>query len=94
MQSGARNATESFNRFVENAGDADSSGRAVGGAGRAAPEPDKRDFWDSFGQPSGLNTSESKGSLGTGAMKGTAGGTPVTSKGKTKPGDENWGEDW
>lgn len=96
LQSGAKNATESFNRFVENAGEAGSSRKPPTGISRgAAPGPDRRDFWDSFGQDNDQVSSEPKGSLGTGAMKGAAGGGPVVAnKGKTKSGNDSWGEDW
>lgn len=45
LQTTTKAAAENFNRFVE--GDERLAPRAVGGAG---PEPDKRDFWESFGE--------------------------------------------
>lgn len=72
IQSGAKGAAESFNRFVEGQ---EGSRRTV--------EPDRKDFWDSFGAPS---TSETKpSSIGTSAMK-KGGGT--SSRGQ----EEGWDE--
>ncbi|KKY22703.1 putative zinc finger protein gcs1 [Phaeomoniella chlamydospora] len=63
-----------------------SSRPSVGGGARAGAEPERKDFWDSFGQDA-----STKGSLGTGAMKGSGGGT--ASKAKPK-GEDGWGEEW
>ena len=104
LQSGARNATDNFNRFVEG-DDHVPSRRPQGGDssrdaeperkdfwdsfGQTDQEPEKKDFWESFGQPAAGGPS--KGSLGTGAMKGSGGG--VASRPKAK-GEEGWGDEW
>lgn len=51
LQSGTKTAADTFNRFVE--GDDRSTRRAGAGSSSTArgPEPDKRDFWESFGEP-------------------------------------------
>ena len=88
MQKGTKGATESFNRFVEGS---DSERRSV-------VEPEKKDFWDSFGgatenTPSmsgtkstlvGTGKGKSANSIGTSAMKGGGGASD---------GKEEWGED-
>ena len=86
LQTGARSATDSLNRFVEGDNYVASSRPSVGGGARAGAEPERKDFWDSFGQDA-----STKGSLGTGAMKGSGGGT--ASKAKPK-GEDGWGEEW
>lgn len=48
MQSGARTAGESFNRFVEG-GDEDH--RPPNRRASVQPDADKRGFWDNFGEP-------------------------------------------
>lgn len=45
LQSGVANAGTTFNRFVEG----DSSHASSSNTGRRAVEPEKKDFWDSFG---------------------------------------------
>jgi len=81
-QTGARGATDSFNRFVEGSGDGGS-----GGYRRTPIDETKKDFWDSFGKPAESESS----SIGTAAMKktssngGMAGGMGSSS---TKEGDE------
>lgn len=55
VQAGSKTAAESFNRFVEGdaAGGSGNAAIGQGGAvrtgGRGGLEPEKRDFWDSFG---------------------------------------------
>ncbi len=81
IQTGTKGAADRFNSFVE-----DSGSGASGGAGRSrgTVEPERRDFWDSFGD-AGAEKKVSSGAIGTAAMKGGGGG----SGGK----DEGWG-DW
>ena len=79
IQSGAKGAAESINKFVE--------GHDGGAAGRRNAEPERKDFWDSFGasteeisRPSGLGTS---------TIKKSSGGGPTAAKGK----EDGW-DDW
>lgn len=91
LQSSAKSASESFNRFVEgqdvgsaNRTRASDGGGGGGGGGAArvgrAAEPERKDFWDSFGEPAGtaeapLTKVRSKpSSIGTVAMKKVEGG--------------------
>ena len=46
LQAGTKTAADSFNRFVE--GDEKVAPRP---GAKGGPEPDKRDFWESFGEP-------------------------------------------
>ena len=78
IQSGAKGAAESLNRFVEGQDQTNTPRRTV--------EPERKDFWDSFGAPSSPETSKSS-SIGTNAMKGGGSG----SGGKSK--EEGW-DDW
>ena len=81
IQSGAKGAAESLNKFVEG-----QENPAAGG--RRNAEPERKDFWDSFGAPA-EETSKPSG-LGTSAIKKSSGGGPTTaSKGK----DDGW-DDW
>lgn len=89
IQTGTKGAAEQFNKFIEGGNDGSSSAtggtttttragtgarRTGGGGGNAAVEPDRRDFWDSFGE-------EKVGTL-MGGGGGSAGkGGPMTSKG-------------
>jgi len=77
IQSGAKGAAESLNKFVE--------GQDGSAAGRRNVEPERKDFWDSFG----ASAEEAKPTgLGTSAIKKSGGGTGA-SKGK----DDGW-DDW
>lgn len=84
LQSTAKSASESFNRFVEGqhegqhatsptAPRATRSGAGAGaGATSSTVEPERKDFWDSFGEPSLTETvaaSMPSSSIGTAAMK-------------------------
>lgn len=83
IQSTAKSATESFNRFVEGQEpSARSAAPAGAGAGsvKKATEPERKDFWDSFGAAETTSTSTSaahdsdkpkpkSSSIGTAAMK-------------------------
>ena len=67
IQSGTKVAAERFNNFVEDSG----------GPGSAkAVEPERKDFWDSFGDVGGgEEKKKAGGSIGTAAMrKGGSGG--------------------
>ena len=89
VQKGTKGATESFNRFIEGS---DSERRSV-------TEPEKKEFWDSFGgppqsvpsksgaRPVGMETGKSKAnSIGTSVMKGGGG----VSNEREEWGDDNW----
>ena len=82
IQTGTKGAADRFNHFVEDTGSAGSGGAA---RSRAAVEPERRDFWDSFGD-AGAEKKGSSGAIGTAAMRKGGGGG---SGGK----DEGWG-DW
>ncbi len=87
LQTSAKTATESFNRFVEGQEPNARSGTAAGptttsaGSAKRATEPERKDFWDSFGAattstststPIGGETPKPKpkpSSIGTTAMK-------------------------
>ncbi len=89
LQTSAKSASESFNRFVEGQDHASARPGGVGtGSGRAVGvEPERKDFWDSFGEPAAVaEPAKSKAkpsSIGTAAMKTSTsastggGGAPV-----------------
>lgn len=81
IQTGAKGAAESFNRFVEGQDE-----RAASQADRVNPE--RKDFWDSFGAPTSSVPESKPSSIGTSAMKK---GTGNATKGKP---EEGRGEDW
>ena len=81
IQSTARGAAESFNKFVEGQ-------EGSGAAGRRNVEPERKDFWDSFGASANAEPLKPS-SIGTSAMKSGSGGTASGSKGK----DDGW-EEW
>jgi ADP-ribosylation factor GTPase-activating protein 1 len=86
-QTGAKNAADGFNRFVEGNGGSTSSG----GAYRSMPlDESKKDFWDSFAEagnhnsrPSAMGTSSIKKGNGANNAGGSSG-----AKGKMD------GDDW
>lgn len=80
IQSGTKGAADRFNSFVEDTGSGGASGGAAKGVG---VEPERRDFWDSFGD-AGAEKKGSSGAIGTAAMRKGGG-----SGGK----EEGWG-DW
>lgn len=47
MTAGTKTAAESLNRFVEG----EHPGGGPGGSSTGSRDPEKRDFWDSFGAP-------------------------------------------
>ncbi|CAF9938552.1 MAG: Zn finger-containing GTPase- Activating Protein for ARF [Alectoria fallacina] len=80
IQTGTKGAADRFNSFVEDTGTGGSGGAA---RSRGAVEPERRDFWDSFGD---AGAEKKSGAIGTAAMrKGGGGGN----EGK----EEGWG-DW
>lgn len=98
IQTGTKGAADRFNSFVEDNG----STGSTGGGGRARVEPERRDFWDSFGDAAGGGASAEKkrtmtttGAIGTAAMRkgGAAGGAGSGSGGGGGGKDEGWG-DW
>ena len=81
MQKGAKGAADQFNKFVE------------GDEGRSKVAPEKKDFWDSFGEPAGSSSTIGTQSLmGGGAKKSNAVGTAAMKKRDGK--DEGWGDDF
>lgn len=81
LQSGAKGAAETFNKFV------DGQDERTGVAGRRNAEPERKDFWDSFGASA---ESANPSSIGTSAVRGGAKGpSSGTSKGK----EDGW-DDW
>lgn len=88
IQTGTKGAADRFNSFVEDTGTG-----GTGGTGRArgtTVEPERRDFWDSFGDAAGGTEKKKPGAIGTAAMrKGGAAGGSGGRGGK----DEGWG-DW
>jgi ADP-ribosylation factor GTPase-activating protein 1 len=75
VQKGTKGAAEQFNRFVEGAGDNRAS------ASRTNLEPEKKDFWDSFGgagstagerAPLAGSTPKKSSTIGTSAVKGSS----------------------
>ncbi|KAK5223193.1 ADP-ribosylation factor GTPase-activating protein gcs1 [Exophiala xenobiotica] len=88
LQTGAKGAAESFNKFVEGQ-DAQASAAAAARGG----EPERKDFWDSFGAAAGASggasSKSNNSSIGTNAMKKTPG-----SSSQTKSKDDGWGDDW
>lgn len=90
LQSSTKTAAESFNRFVEGHGGADSSASSSpfaggsrarqggGGGGSGSLDRDKQDFWDSFGQAPGDGGSGS--ASGSGNAKPSAIGTAAMRK--------------
>lgn len=83
VASGARGATNQFNKFVEGQDNA-----AVASARRA--EPERKDFWDSFGA-SDETPAAKPSSIGTSTMKKPAAGGDAAAKKKK---DDGWGDDW
>ncbi|ETI23836.1 hypothetical protein G647_05642 [Cladophialophora carrionii CBS 160.54] len=85
LQSGARGAAQSFNKFVEGQDE-----RAAASAASRDVEPERKDFWDTFGQ-SGGGGGGGASSIGTNALKKTISPAANPPR-KTK--EDGWGEDW
>ncbi|KAL8949627.1 MAG: hypothetical protein Q9222_004272 [Ikaeria aurantiellina] len=76
IQTGSKNAAESFNRFVEDSG----SGTNSTTRKTAAVEPEHRDFWDTFGSPVDDDEKPVKSNLSSmGAVRSSS---PATTQGK------------
>lgn len=91
ISTGARGAADSFNKFVEGQDNA-----AAAAATSRKAEPERKDFWDSFGQSELTRTTSGGGgnsSIGTSAMKKTTSNTPVANPPK-KTKEDGWGDDW
>lgn len=86
VASGAKGATEQFHKFVEGQDSAAASAASRGGS-KTNIEPEKKDFWDSFGQ-SDNSPPPKPSSIGTSAMRKT------TSTDAKKKKDDGWGDDW
>ncbi|RMD42846.1 hypothetical protein DV735_g2289, partial [Chaetothyriales sp. CBS 134920] len=90
LQSGAKTAADSFNKFVE--GQDTPAGQA---GGKKKFEPERKDFWDSFGaaaepvKPSSIGTSAVKKP----ASGGPSGSMPPPAAGKRKRGDRQYSGD-
>ena len=65
IQSGTKVAAERFNNFVEDTG-------AGGGSPSRSVEPERKDFWDSFGDAG--EEKRTGGAIGTAAMRKGGGG--------------------
>ena len=73
VQTGTKGAAEQFNKYVENTGGANGSL----GTSRSTAEPERKDFWDSFGasaeeqqgNPSKAGFGPKPSAIGTAAMK-------------------------
>jgi ADP-ribosylation factor GTPase-activating protein 1 len=85
LQSGARGAAQSFNKFVE--GQDERAAAAAAGA-KGGVEPERKDFWDSFGQGGGGGAPSS---IGTSALKKT---TSPAANPPRKTKEDGWGDDW
>lgn len=85
VASGARGATEQFHKFVEGQDQA-----AASAAGKR--EPERKDFWDSFGVADEKPQASKPSSIGTSAMRKTNSNT--NDAGAKKKKDDGWGDDW
>lgn len=68
IQTGTKGAADRFNSFVEDTGTGGSGGAS---RPRGAVEPERRDFWDSFGDAA---VEKKSGAIGTAAMRKGGGG--------------------
>ncbi|KAI5856289.1 hypothetical protein BZA05DRAFT_368755 [Tricharina praecox] len=79
VQGVGRLGYENFNKFVE--------GPGAGGAARGRVEPERKDFWESFGEPAPpVQVQQKPAALGTSAMKSSG---QATQKKK----DDDWEND-
>jgi ADP-ribosylation factor GTPase-activating protein 1 len=81
IQTGAKGAADKFNTFIE--GQDQGANTA---ANKKVVEPERKDFWDSFGAPA----EEKPSNIGTGVMKKTTSGSGPQKKNK----EDGWGDDW
>ncbi len=90
VQTGTKGAAEQFNKFVEDSGNAGSSRGTT--TSRSTTEPERKDFWDSFGD-SANDQQRISGNMSSGG-KSSAIGTAAMKKGvKDKGGeDDKWDE--
>ena len=87
LQSGAKGAAESFNKFVESQDE--HAGNPAGNKRNA--EPERKDFWDNFGAPVAGAQHDKSSTIGTSAVKkGDSGGVGDKDKGR----EEGWGDEW
>ena len=77
IQTGTKGAADSINKFIDEGG-------SGSGRGTKAVEPERRDFWDSFG--AAPETAKKAGAIGTAAMKKGGGGGKEDGWGK----DDKW----
>lgn len=86
---GAKNASESFNRFVE--GGPGGPGGPNSAQYRQVPiDESKREFWDDFASLADQRNSQGSSAIGTAAMgKGARGAAPS----KTQKQQDDW-DDW
>ncbi|KAL1962586.1 hypothetical protein VTN77DRAFT_9379 [Rasamsonia byssochlamydoides] len=105
LQTSARGAAESFNRFVEG-----SDERAAAVAARRRVEPERKDFWDDFASIGARKERPVSGALGTTAMKKTplSSSTSISTSSTaisttpaatgltntTSKGNDEWNDDW
>ena len=82
IQSGAKGAAEGFNKFIEGQ---DERATKVAGRQQQNVEPERKDFWDSFGVAD--EPAPKSSNLGTSAMKKKEGGQQPKK-------DDGWGDDW
>ena len=111
LQTGTRSAAENLNRFIDEGGRGARAPRADGrdgviGASSGAKregggiEPERKDFWDSFGDPTPKTSSGGSGgsAIGTAAMRKGGGGAAAGGSGSGSGGkdDGGWagGDDW
>lgn len=88
ITSGTKGAAEQLNRFIDEGVGGSTSSRSRGGSSRTV-EPERRDFWDSFGVPAEDEKKVNKPSaIGTSAVKKKDEGS-TSVKGKS----EGW-EEW
>ncbi len=82
IQSGTKGVAENFNKFIEGQDEG-----ASAAAGKKKVEPERKDFWDSFG----ASGEEKPSNIGTGVMKKPSSGASGAQK-RNK--DDGWGDDW
>lgn len=83
VQKGTKGAADQFNKFVE--------GSSADNSAKPTADPERKDFWDSFGAPA-TSTESSGPPAGAGAAKKNSSiGTSAMKKGGSNSKDE-WGE--
>lgn len=90
VASGAKGATEQFHKFVEGQDNAAAAAATRSGSGSKV-EPERKDFWDSFGVSNEQSSPPQKSSVGTSAIKKTTSGGEAAARKKK---DDGWGDDW